>query len=81
MGDSQDAATRELESAAAMKAHPGAIVVTGPPVPDAAEGPFANRPMLGGRPTAYVCRGSYCYPPVTTPEEVAALLGHVPSVR
>jgi hypothetical protein len=46
-------------------------------VPAAAEGhpPLAqNRPRVGGRPTAYVCRNFMCLQPVDTPDALEALL-------
>ena len=33
-----------------------------------------NRPQPGGRTTAYFCENNVCKAPVTTPEELAALL-------
>jgi uncharacterized protein YyaL (SSP411 family) len=36
--------------------------------------PARDRPALGGRPTAYVCRHFTCSAPVTTPEELGRLL-------
>ena len=53
--------------------HPTAVVVV---VDDAtAEIPLlAGREALGGHPTAYVCRRHVCQRPVTTAEELAALL-------
>ncbi|MHB1489897.1 MAG: hypothetical protein ACYCTH_05300, partial [Cellulomonas sp.] len=33
-----------------------------------------ERPMIGGRPTAYVCRGFMCDRPTTDPAELAASL-------
>jgi uncharacterized protein YyaL (SSP411 family) len=63
----------ELARAAYQYAPPGAVVVVGasdqPGVPL-----LADRPMLGGRPTAYVCRGFVCDRPVTTTGELVAQL-------
>ena len=36
---------------------------------------LAHRPLVGGGPAAYVCRGFVCDRPVTTPEELTAVLG------
>ena len=58
-----------LAAAARASASPGAVVVVGEP--DAPGVPLlADRPVVGGRPAAYVCRGFVCAAPVT---EVSAL--------
>ena len=53
---------------------PGAVVVVGEPgrsgVPL-----LADRPLLAGKPTAYVCRGFVCDLPVTEPAALARQLG------
>jgi uncharacterized protein YyaL (SSP411 family) len=62
-----------LARAARRLAPPGAVVVVGPP--DRAGAPLlAQRPMVDGRPTAYVCRGFVCDRPVTTVEELTDTL-------
>jgi uncharacterized protein YyaL (SSP411 family) len=54
-------------------APPGTVVVAGPT--DRPGVPLlADRPMVGGVATAYVCRGFVCDRPVTTPQELAAQL-------
>ncbi len=54
-------------------APPGAVVVSGRP--DQPGVPLlADRPMLGGAPTAYVCRGFVCDRPVTDPADLRVLL-------
>ncbi|MDT7708419.1 MAG: uncharacterized protein QOG20_4026, partial [Pseudonocardiales bacterium] len=53
---------------------PGGTVVV-PGEPDAPGVPLlADRPLVGGLPAAYVCRGFVCDRPVTTPEELTANL-------
>jgi uncharacterized protein YyaL (SSP411 family) len=53
-----------LAAAAWRHRPPGAVVVAGQP--DAAGVPLlADRPLLDGRPAAYVCRGFVCDLPVT----------------
>jgi uncharacterized protein len=62
-----------LTEAAWRLAPPGAVVVAGPP--DSPGVPLLrDRPMVGGVPTAYVCRGFVCDRPVTTVEELTAVL-------
>ena len=52
---------------------PGAVVVSG--APDAPDIPLlAGRPLVAGKPAAYVCRGFVCDLPVSTEEELARAL-------
>ncbi|HET7399322.1 MAG TPA: hypothetical protein VFJ94_12460, partial [Intrasporangium sp.] len=52
---------------------PGMVAVAGPP--DAPGIPLlAERPLVGERPAAYVCRGFVCDAPVTHPDDLARLL-------
>ncbi len=52
---------------------PHQVVAVGPP--GAPVPLLADRPMLGGRATAYLCQGGVCREPVTDPERLRALLG------
>ena len=55
----------------------GTVVVAGEP--DAPGVPLlADRPLVDGRPAAYVCRGFVCDRPVTTPDELTAALARTP---
>ena len=52
---------------------PGLVMVHG--APDTPGVPLLEgRPLVGGNPAAYVCRGFVCDRPVTTPEELSAAL-------
>ncbi|WP_033339526.1 thioredoxin domain-containing protein [Catenuloplanes japonicus] len=65
--------TDPLVAAARRLAPPGAVVVAGRP--DRPGVPLlADRPMIDGKPTVYVCRGFVCDRPVTSEEELAARL-------
>jgi uncharacterized protein len=69
-----DDARRALHAVALAATAPGAVVSVG--VPDAEGLPLlAERPLLDGRPTAYVCRSFVCQAPVTAPEALAAQVG------
>ncbi|MEH0843428.1 thioredoxin domain-containing protein [Micromonospora sp. CPCC 205711] len=62
-----------LVLAAHRYAPPGAVVVAGRP--DQPGVPLlADRPLVDGRPTAYVCRGFVCQRPVTSVDDLAAQL-------
>ncbi|MBB5870329.1 uncharacterized protein YyaL (SSP411 family) [Allocatelliglobosispora scoriae] len=68
-----DDPAHELVATAIRLAPPGAVIVVGetdkPGVPL-----LAGRPMLGGTPTAYVCRGFVCDRPVTTAVDLTTVL-------
>ncbi|MEV1289013.1 thioredoxin domain-containing protein [Micromonospora sp. NPDC049679] len=67
-------ASDPLVLAAHRHAPPGAVVVAG--APDQPGVPLLrDRPLLEGRPTAYVCRGFVCDRPVTTTADLVAQLG------
>ncbi|GGK05203.1 hypothetical protein GCM10010123_38820 [Pilimelia anulata] len=67
------AAAEELAHAARQFAPAGAVTVVG--VPDAPGVPLlADRPLVRGGPTAYVCRNFTCAAPITTPESLRTTL-------
>ncbi|MEH0819037.1 MULTISPECIES: thioredoxin domain-containing protein [unclassified Micromonospora] len=69
-----DPAGDPLVAAAVKHAPPGAVVVAGRP--DQPGVPLlAERPLVDGQPTAYVCRGFVCQRPVTSVDDLVAQLG------
>ncbi|OLB64517.1 MAG: hypothetical protein AUI10_10745, partial [Actinobacteria bacterium 13_2_20CM_2_72_6] len=63
----------ELAELAWRLAPPGAVVVSGRPDQDGVP-LLADRPLIGGAPTAYLCRGFVCDRPVTDPADLRSLL-------
>ncbi len=75
VGEPTDPATQEMRRAAVAAQRPGmAVVAREPAGVDDSAGPFTDRPAVGGLPTAYICRGSFCHPPITSVADVAGLL-------
>ncbi|MFJ3225826.1 thioredoxin domain-containing protein [Streptomyces sp. NPDC086783] len=71
-------ATRTLHRTALLGTAPGAVVAVGAPGSD--ELPLlADRPLLGGRPAAYVCRNFTCDAPTSDVEQLREALGGVVS--
>ena len=71
VGEGVDA--RALVDAARACTSPGVVVVHG--MPDTEGVPLlAARPLVGGRPAAYVCRGFVCDAPVTTVDALREVL-------
>ncbi|QGQ19438.1 DUF255 domain-containing protein [Cellulomonas sp. JZ18] len=67
VGPADDAATRALHRSALAASAPGLVVALGDPDRLGAEAPalLRDRPLVGDRPAAYVCRGFVCERPVT----------------
>ncbi|MFI1307376.1 thioredoxin domain-containing protein [Streptomyces sioyaensis] len=71
VGPPDDPATAALHHAALLATAPGAVVATGAPGSD--EVPLLqDRPLVDGRPAAYVCRHFTCERPTTDPAELTA---------
>ncbi|NEW72286.1 thioredoxin domain-containing protein [Streptomyces rhizosphaericus] len=74
VGPDDDPATRALHRAALLATAPGAVVAVGEP--GSGEVPLLqDRPLLEGRPAAYVCRGFTCDAPTADVEALTAKLG------
>lgn len=68
-----DEATAALHRTALLGTAPGAVVAAGPPGGE--EFPLlADRPLVDGRPAAYVCRNFTCDAPTTDPERLGRAL-------
>ncbi|MEV6587630.1 thioredoxin domain-containing protein [Streptomyces acidicola] len=68
-----DPGTRALHRTALLGTAPGAVVAVG--APDSGELPLlADRPLVGGEPTAYVCRNFTCDAPTTDADRLRAAL-------
>ncbi|QGV78851.1 thioredoxin domain-containing protein [Streptomyces ficellus] len=76
-GHPDDEAARALHRAALLGTAPGAVVAFG--VPDGAGEEFPllrDRPLVDGRPAAYVCRHFTCDAPTTDPDDLAGKLAN-----
>ncbi|MDE3721742.1 thioredoxin domain-containing protein [Nocardiopsis sp. N85] len=74
VGDPADPATSELVRTALTWAPLGTVLSRGDGLDDGGVPLLRDRVRLDGRPTAYVCEGFVCRLPVTSPDELRALL-------
>ncbi|ADG76305.1 protein of unknown function DUF255 [Cellulomonas flavigena DSM 20109] len=76
VGPRDDPATHALHRAALASSAPGLVVALGDPAAADADTPalLQDRPLVDGRPAAYVCRGFVCERPTTDPDELARQL-------
>ena len=75
--DAPPAEAVALHAAALRSTSPGLVVAVGGPG-DSAVPLIADRPPVGGLPTAYPCRGFVCDLPVTTADDLRRALGDGP---
>ncbi|MDQ3537411.1 MAG: thioredoxin domain-containing protein [Actinomycetota bacterium] len=75
IGPPDDSATRELVRVYQRRWRPGSVLAVGP-VDGSDDAPplLDDRPLVDGRPAAYVCRNFACQRPVTDPQQLAELL-------
>jgi hypothetical protein len=70
-GDPSDQRTKALVAVIRMVWRPSLFMaLSEAPLPPGAPDLLADRPMMAGQPTAYVCEGSTCQRPVTQPENL-----------
>ncbi|MBL1088678.1 MULTISPECIES: thioredoxin domain-containing protein [Streptomyces] len=76
VGPQGDPATAALHRAALLGPAPGAVLALGTPGTEEADAVplLKDRPLVDGRPAAYVCRHFTCERPTTDPEELAERL-------
>jgi uncharacterized protein len=75
VGEPDAEGTRALHRTALMGPAPGAAVAVGAPGDHTVVPLLQDRPLVDGRPTAYVCRHFACEAPTTDPRALAASLG------
>jgi uncharacterized protein YyaL (SSP411 family) len=81
VGDSAGAAFKALERAVAAQYVPSLVLAGGDAGNSSRIKLLENRPLLNGRPTAYVCRGYSCDRPVTEPDALSDQLGNAAKAR
>ncbi|MGI8681895.1 MAG: thioredoxin domain-containing protein [Mycobacteriales bacterium] len=81
VGPRADPVTRALEQVARRSPSPGAVIaVVDPAVGPAGVPLLEGRPLVDGRPAAYVCRNFACARPVTEPAGLRQLVGGRPDL-
>ncbi len=74
VGDRDDPRRSALHRRALRATTPGLVIAVGDDSMTAAQGPFNGRGTVAGNAVAYVCHGSVCAAPLTTPREMLELL-------
>jgi uncharacterized protein YyaL (SSP411 family) len=75
VGPPDDEGTRALRRTALLGTAPGAVIAVGDPARPSEVALLRDRPLVGGRPAAYVCRHFVCDAPTTDPAQLAEQLG------
>ncbi|MFD1830592.1 thioredoxin domain-containing protein [Streptomyces desertarenae] len=75
VGPPGDPATAVLHRTALLATAPGAVVAVGEPGAEGAGPLLRDRPLLDGRPAAYVCRHFTCEAPTADPARLAEAVG------
>jgi uncharacterized protein YyaL (SSP411 family) len=70
VGDPKDPGHRELVGRVGSTFVPSLVMAGGNPAEDGQPALMLNRTVIGGRPTAYVCRGFTCDLPTSDPDEL-----------
>jgi uncharacterized protein len=79
VGEPGDPRRTALHAVALAGSAPGLVVALGGSEPDPAAAPLlAGRPLVGGQPAAYPCRGMVCDLPLTDPGALATWVGARP---
>jgi len=76
VGERSAATFRALERTVAERYVPSLVLAGGPPGLRSTVKLLEDRPLVDGKPTAYVCRGYSCDKPVTEPDVLAGQLEH-----
>ena len=74
VGDPTSTAFKALERGVAAQYVPSLVLAGGLPTIDSPVKLLSDRPLVDGRPTAYVCRGYTCDTPVTEPDALSVQL-------
>jgi len=75
VGPADHDATHALRRAAFLGTAPGAVIAVGDPSRASGVALLRDRPLVAGRPAAYVCRHFVCDAPTTDPTRLAGQLG------
>ncbi|MGH7651610.1 MAG: thioredoxin domain-containing protein [Gemmatimonadaceae bacterium] len=80
VGDARSARFKALERAVGERYVPALVLAGGPATNTSMVRLLNERPLVGGKPTAYVCRSYSCERPVTEPEALAAQVESAPRI-